>query len=199
MKTVKEQNSLQDIEEKDVLLGVINRFIGLFSRRIQKETLLETSKEYPFVAMDTRQVFEELLLVGRYLKDKHNCQDLDGFKFIDVGCGFGNVMLFAEQFGFDVYGLEKDEASIEKALNFFDKEQIIKSDLFAFDGYIDFDVIYYFCPLAEGERRFEEFIEDEIRPGAILIGNYKRSKKIETDSRFKRLSSKFPIWEKTRR
>jgi len=60
-------------------------------------------------------------------------------------------------------------------------------------------VIYYFCPLAEGERRFEEFIEDEIRPGAILIGNYKRSKKIETDSRFKRLSSKFPIWEKTRR
>ncbi len=182
--------------ERELLLGVINRFIGRFSRQIQRKTMLETSREYPFVAMDTRQVFEQLLFVGRHLREKQGCQELDDFSFVDVGCGFGNVMLFAEQFGFDTYGIEKDETSIEVALGFFDEKQIIKADIMNYKGYGRFDVVYFFCPLTEGEREFEEFIEDEIRAGSILIGNYKRSKKIETDKRFRRLSTALPVWEK---
>ena len=183
-------------QERKLLLGVINRFIGRFSRQIQRKTLLETSREYPFVAMDTMQVFEQLLFVERYLREKYGCQELDDFSFVDVGCGFGNVMLFAEQFGFETYGIEKDEASIEVALGFFDKKQIIRADIMNYKNYQRFDVVYFFCPLTEGEREFEEFIENEIRPGAILIGNYKRSKKIETNKRFRRLSAALPIWEK---
>ncbi len=183
-------------QERKLLLGVINRFIGRFSRQIQRKTLLETSREYPFVAMDTMQVFEQLLFVERYLREKYGCQELEVFSFVDVGCGFGNVMLFAEQFGFETYGIEKDEASIEVALGFFDKKQIIRADIMNYKNYQRFDVVYFFCPLTEGEREFEEFIENEIRPGAILIGNYKRSKKIETNKRFRRLSAALPIWEK---
>ncbi len=182
--------------DTEILLGVINRFIGLFSRQIQKQTKLETSKEYPFVAMDTRQVFEELLLARDYIVKKDPSTNLQDKRFLDVGCGFGNVMLFAEQMGFDVYGIEKDEASISRALKFFDRSQIINEDIKTFDKYKEFDVVYFFCPLTEGEREFEEFLEDQIRPEAILIGNYKRSKKIETDRRFKRLSDSLPVWEK---
>ncbi len=186
----------EESEERDILIGVINRFIGLFSRKIQRDTKLETDKEYPFVAMDTRQVFEELVIATNHLKEKHATEDLGGFRFVDVGCGFGNVMLLAEQFGYDVYGIEKDETSIEAALDFFDQDQIIRADVMKYNGYKDFDVVYYFCPLTEGEREFEEFIENQIKPGAILIGNYKRSKKIEKDRRFKRLSHVLPVWEK---
>ncbi len=183
-------------QEIEILLGVINRFIGLFSRQIQRHTKLETSREYPFIAMDTRQVFEELTIARDHLLKRNNCVDLRDKKFLDVGCGFGNVMLFAEQFGFDVYGIEKDSASITNALKFFDKSQIIADDIKTFNGYKEFDVVYFFCPLTEGERKFEEFLEDQIKPGAILIGNYKRSKKIETDKRFKKLSDLLPVWEK---
>ena len=47
-------------EEHDILFGVINRFIGYYSREAQRETKNDTSSEYPFVAMDTRQVFRNL-------------------------------------------------------------------------------------------------------------------------------------------
>ncbi len=181
--------------ERDYLLGVINRFIGLFSRRIQHLTRNETSTEYPFVAMDTRQVFDELLLVSDYCENVMN-RSPSSMKFIDVGCGFGNVMLFAEQFGFSVYGLEKDEASLEIARDLFEPCQLVQEDLRTFTRYSEFDIVYYFCPLTDGEREFECFLEDEIAPQTILIANYKRSKEIYSDTRFKRLSRDLPVWIK---
>ncbi len=179
----------------DILLGVINRFIGLFSRQIQHHTKNETTREYPFVAMDTRQVFQELLLVADYVENTLK-KEPSSLKFLDIGCGFGNVLLFAEQFGFNVYGLEKDEASLKIAREFFEEYQLIKEDLRTYKGYKEFDIVYYFCPLTEGEREFERYLEDEITPGTILIANYKRSKEIFEDRRFKRLSSSLPVWQK---
>ena len=54
-------------EEKDVFFGVINRFIGFFSLEAQRKTTNDTANEYPFVAMDTRQVYEQLKFVKKYL------------------------------------------------------------------------------------------------------------------------------------
>ncbi len=184
-----------DISERDVLLGVINRFIGLFSRRIQRSTLNQTDVEYPFVAMDTRQVLEQLLFVRAFV-DSSRAFSGDTPKFVDIGCGFGNVMLFAEQLDFRVFGLEKDEASLEVARSLFEADQLIEEDIRSFAGYDQFDIIYYFCPLTEGERQFERFVEDRMKKGAILIANYKRSQAINTDSRFKRLATELPIWHK---
>ncbi len=184
-----------EIPERDVLLGVINRFIGLFSRRIQHTTLNKTDVEYPFVAMDTRQVLEQLLFVRRYLCAAGSVEP-ETLKFVDIGCGFGNVMLFAEQLEFRVFGLEKDEASLEVARSLFDPEQLIEEDIRHYSGYDQFDIVYYFCPLTEGQREFERFVEDRMKKGAILIANYKRSQDIDQDSRFKRLSRELPVWEK---
>jgi SAM-dependent methyltransferase len=180
------------ITERDILIGVINRFIGLISNAVRKGTSNKTDEEYPFIAMDTRQVFEQLLFVSNYVRSRDGLNA--PLKFLDIGCGFGNVLLFAEQFDFEVFGLEKDEASLEVALKLFEPHQIIREDLREFSGYGDFDILYYFCPLAEGEREFELLVEDEIKEGAILIANYKRSKDIYSDSRFLRLSEDMPIW-----
>jgi SAM-dependent methyltransferase len=181
-------------EVESLLLGVINRFIGLFTRQIHHMTGMDAS-EYPFVAMDTRQVFHELLFASRYLAKRGGGRD-QGVKFVDIGCGFGNVMLFAEQFEFDVYGIEKDEASLRIARGLFEPEQLIEADIRTYDGYGQFDVVYYFCPLTEGEREFELFVEDQIKKGALLIANYKRSQAIEKDRRFVRLHSQLPVYEK---
>ncbi len=191
-------NSLQDlgdITERDVLLGVINRFIGLFSRKIQQNTHNRTDIEYPFVAMDTRQVLEQLLFVKAYLNDTREKPGEDP-GFVDIGCGFGNVMLMAEQLDFQVSGLEKDEVSLEVARSLFEPEQLIQEDIRDFSGYDRFDIIYYFCPLTEGQRKFEIFVEDQMRKGAILIANYKRSRDIYQDRRFKKLSADLPVWKK---
>ncbi len=185
----------EDLTERDVLLGVINRFIGLFSREIQKTTLNQTDVEYPFVAMDTRQVLEQLTFVRDYI-DSSGQYKGEEIKFVDIGCGFGNVMLFAEQFDFQVFGLEKDEASLKVARSLFEPEQLIEADIRSFASYDQFDVIYYFCPLTEGEREFEIFVEEHMKKGAILIANYKRSKEIDQDRRFVKLSKQLPVWRK---
>ena len=180
---------------EEILIGAFNRFMGFFARKLVAQTSNETSREYPFVAMDTRQVFQELTLVAKYLQEKKG-KDLSCVRFVDVGCGFGNVMLLAEQFGFQVFGIEKDEASLKVASEFFHHQQLIKEDLRFFNGYDSFDVVYYFCPLTTGQREFEESLEDAISPGTILIANYKRSKAIESDMRFRKLSRQLPVWEK---
>ncbi len=184
-----------EITERDILLGVINRFIGLFSRTIQHSTLNQTDIEYPFVAMDTRQVLEQLLFVRQYLESEGR-KEAQELKFVDIGCGFGNVMLFAEQLEFQVFGLEKDAASLRVARDLFEPAQLIEEDIRHYSGYDQFDIIYYFCPLTEGQREFERFVEDQMKKGAILIANYKRDHEIDGDGRFKRLSRNLPVWEK---
>lgn len=183
-------------EEKDIYLGVINRFIGYYSRQAQKETKNDTAREYPFVAMDTRQVFEQISIVHNHLGVNDSPDDT--WRFLDVGCGIGNILLIAEQYSFDVYGIEKDEYPFQLATKLIDEGRVWQKDIWEFDRYGDFDVIYYFRPLpnADTQTKFEKLIEDKIRIGGILIANRKISTDIDTDRRFKRLSNDHPIWKK---
>jgi len=183
-------------EERDIYIGVINRFIGYYSRQAQKKTKNDTAREYPFVAMDTRQVFEQMAIVHTHLGMDKNPGKIRSF--IDVGCGIGNIMLIAEQYSFDAYGIEKDEYPFQLATELIDTEHVWQKDIWEFEDYDKFDVIYYFRPLpdAEPQTKFEKLIEEKIKTGGILIANRKMSKAIEEDSRFKRLSAEHPIWQK---
>ena len=183
-------------EERDIYLGVINRFIGYYSREAQKETKNDTSSEYPFIAMDTRQVFEQIRIVHDHL----NMNEFPGknYTFLDVGCGIGNIMLIAEQYSFDAFGIEKDEYPFQLAVKLIDKDHVWQKDIWEFEDYGKFDVIYYFRPLPDAvpQTKFEKLIEDEIKVGGILIANRKISSDIDNDRRFTRLSPDHPIWKK---
>jgi 2-polyprenyl-3-methyl-5-hydroxy-6-metoxy-1,4-benzoquinol methylase len=183
-------------EERDIYIGVINRFIGYYSRQAQKETQNDTTREYPFIAMDTRQVFEQMAIVQKHIEMNKNPRKI--CSFLDVGCGIGNIMLIAEQYSFDAYGFEKDEYPFQLATKLIDTEHVWQKDIWEFEDYNKFDVIYYFRPLpdAEPQTKFELHVENKIKEGGILIANRKISKAIEEDSRFKRLSEDHPIWQK---
>lgn len=195
MKVGDRHQSGLDEEERDLFFNIINRFIGFFSREAQKKTTNDTTSEYPFVAMDTRQVYKQLQCVQKKLGVT---EDGPKFSFVDVGCGFGNVMLFAEQFFFDVYGIEKDEFTVPIAARFFGKDKIEQADIRNYPDYDRFDVIYYFCPLPnhDPQKELERYIEEHMKIGAVLIANRKKSCAIETDSRFTKLSATLPIWQK---
>ncbi len=107
-------------------------------------------------------------------------------------------MLFAEQMDFDVYGFEKDEYPCNIAKKMLGSDRVSQDDLWNYDQYDKFDVIYYFRPLANGEaqRKFEKMIEERLQPGGILIANRKMSDEIESDERFTRLHDTMPIWRK---
>lgn len=186
-------------EELDILFGVINRFIGYFTRQAVPHTGNDTTVEYPFVAMDTRQAYEQLVAARDFLQAKGLFRP--GLKFIDIGCGIGNILLLAEMLGFSVFGVEKDEASLRIARNLVDAAAVVKTDIWEFTDLADFDVLYYFRPFCEKTRqvRFEQYIEEQCKPGSILIANRKMDERINQDPRFLRITAELPVWWKTGR
>lgn len=194
-----DQTALAELLEKnpehDVFFNIINRFIGHYTRKSQQRSINDTSTEYPFVAMDTKQVFAQIKFTKEYLEARDSFPDKK-FSFLDIGCGIGNVLLIAEQFDFEIFGLEKDDYPREIASSLLDTEQIYSTDIRQFNEYDKFDVLYYFCPLTDGQREFEKLIENSMKKGSILIANYKRDKGIEADKRFKRLHLQLPVWKK---
>jgi SAM-dependent methyltransferase len=185
-------------EEREIFFNIINRYLGFYTREAHRLTQNKTSQEYPFIAMDTRQVFEQITFVKRYLEEQHGPIKDGQFSFVDVGCGTGNILLIAEQFLFAVYGLEKDAFPVSIAKGLIGEEKIFQEDIRTHADYGKYDVVYYFCPLSLGEqqRKLEIFIEEAMKPGAILIANQKRSDAIANDPRFKRLHDKYQIWAK---
>lgn len=181
-------------EEQDILFGVINRFIGYFTRQAVPNTTNDTANEYPFVAMDTRQAYEQIRLARKHLlKSSERSRPL---KFIDIGCGIGNILLLAELMEFEIFGIEKDTSSLEIARNLIGDAVVSQEDIWNYTNLNAFDVVYYFRPFCEKTHQlsFEQHIEDHLKPGAILIANRKMSNGIDDDPRYQRLSSQWPVW-----
>jgi len=187
-------------EENDIFFNIINRFVGFYSQDAVRETRNDTNCEYPFVAMDTRQVFAQMGFVSAILGLDREKTTAPQPRLLDVGCGIGNVLLIAEQFGFEVYGFEKDEYPFRVAAKLIGEDRIAQADIWTYESYGEYEVIYYYRPFSgrEQQLRFERLIEDSMKTGGILIANHKNSEAIGQDSRFERLSPTLPIWRKIR-
>ncbi|PIE64167.1 MAG: SAM-dependent methyltransferase [Desulfobacterales bacterium] len=183
-------------EEYDILFGVINRFIGYFTRQALPATTNDTTKEYPFVAMDTRQAYEQIRLARDFLI--HAGSAPDHLSFIDIGCGIGNILLIAEMMGFNVFGIEKDSASLTTARQLVGEESVKETDIWDFTELSSFDIIYYFRPFCtkKAQLAFEQHIENSLKPGGILIANRKMGTSLDSGTRFSRLSPEWPVWHK---
>lgn len=155
---------------------------------------------YPFIPMDPHRVIQEFVLLREQLKSIKNWSGhkVKKSKFLDAGCGVGNVMLIAKAANLckQVHGIEYFDETYERArllLGLVDHEKfntfIHKDDILKFENYNRFDVIYYYCPFSDHrlEAMFEERVEDSMKIGAILLPHLKRSTAIQDDSRFERL------------
>jgi SAM-dependent methyltransferase len=199
MKTERQRRPAADATpDRDLFFNIINRFVGLFTSESNRTTRNDPASEYPFVAMDTRQVYAQLCFAKKYLGLPDEAGDAPRPTLLDIGCGIGNVLLFAEQLGFEVYGIEKDPYPCSIARRLFGEKRVGQHDIWSYGRYNDFDVLYYFRPFSDREpqRRFEAMIDDRLKPGGLLIANHRSSDDIDRDPRFVRLSPRLPIWAK---
>jgi SAM-dependent methyltransferase len=92
--------------------------------------------------------------------------------FLDVGCGPGTKMQIASTlFGFNVTGIEVDEAMAAEARSLF--PQVHTGSAQDYKGAYDrFDVIWLYRPFRDpsSEYKLEQLIMANMRPGAILAG-----------------------------
>ena len=131
---------------------------------------------------------------GRYTDDGYRNEDL--VKFVDVGCGVGTKLVIADgvwrntsSWGLNLTGIENTPAYVRVAKrlmsrynssyytrdiqrNKHSRGSIVKEDIKTFD-YSPFDIIYFYCPLTDGEnqRRLEERIIQTAKPGAYILAN----------------------------
>jgi len=132
-------------------------------------------------------------------------------KFLDAGCGIGNVMLTAKSCGLtdEAHGLELFDDTVAQARAFlglthdhrnnswsdsksYFSYKVYKRDIMTFKSYSHYDVIYFYCPFCDHDmqQKLEEHIENSMKIGAVLIRRLRKKPGLSTDPRFKRLTMK---------
>lgn len=93
-----------------------------------------------------------------------------GDKFLDVGSGPGSKMMLAEAiFGLDVHGVERVPEYVKAARQ--RGLQVDEADAFGWDGYGDYDLVFFNRPFHDElrQRELEQQVFRDMKPGAVVI------------------------------
>ena len=170
---------------------------------------------YPFIPISTQRTYRDFQDLAAYLRTEKRWSGHRAkgryTKFLDAGCGAGNVMMLARahQLTNQVHGLEYYEHTLQMARTFVGHHKtygprngcfVEQADILTFRRYNQFDIVYFYCPFSNGDlqERFEERLEDKMRVGAILVPRLKKSRAIEKDSRFERIKGLDMMWIKVK-
>ena len=100
-------------------------------------------------------------------------------RFLDVGCGGGVKVAIASELFAEAVGMEYDPGYVEVAARTFkamrtNRCSVFQADGLTYDGYADYDVIYFYQPMSDddGLIALERQIVERARPGTILLAPY---------------------------
>lgn len=101
-------------------------------------------------------------------------------QFLDVGCGAGLKVISAAPYFDRCAGLEYDPGYAQLAAKLFrglphDRCRAIPGDALTWDGYHNFDVLYFFRPIRDDAllAQMEQHILDSVPKGTLLIAPYR--------------------------
>jgi SAM-dependent methyltransferase len=148
-------------------------------------------ESWSYVNWATRDVIEQLQTA------RAQFPELMRPKFLECGAGFGFVTEMARELGFAATGVELDPRYVTFARKIFPLVRVLEEDLNTFEDWSSWDVVYYYAPFhddhADLARAFEEKVEDELKPGGIIIANHKVSERWRRDPRFQELRNEADI------
>jgi len=100
-------------------------------------------------------------------------------RFLDVGCGIGVTVLMATEIFHQADGLEFDAgyAGLARGLmarTGYDLVNIIEGDALTFEGYDQYDVVYFYQPMRDETllMALERRVTERATPGTVLIAPY---------------------------
>jgi hypothetical protein len=131
-------------------------------------------------------------------------------KFLDVGCGPGTIVVLAKVMGFNPYGIDYMDKYVELAktaigavrvYNSDIQENIIKADATTFKRYNEFDVIYYYVPIAAGDIMHKLYVKimKEMKVGSLFIPMSYGDPKRALPGFFDTIDQHVPIYEKLKK
>jgi len=134
---------------------------------------------YHFIPRDVENVLSMLIYSRNYLKTvlPKSLEYGKGPKFLDCGCGVGNIVILAHFAGFDAYGVEYDPLTLTRGRRLLkqfdiDPKRLMKGDILEYSKYHEYDVLYGYCPMnnSEFEHKFEYKLRLDMKIGALICG-----------------------------
>lgn len=190
-------NRDQLIRIVDILTGTLDRVqslaankIGIKYKKNYRSAVHRKNKSYPFIPFHTKTAVAQIMKAYNVLTSTRRPNTYPTYKFLDAGCGIGNIMLLASKIGFTVYGLEIDPTIIRFAREIgLYSNNIIKQNILTYRSYSKYDVIYFYRPIVDEvkQAKFEKRVKDQMKQGAILIPNLMADQSIKTDPRFEKI------------
>lgn len=196
----------KELERRNcILLRYISSYINYFKVQSggKEETIAFQKGRFQFIPANLDQILYFLDEIVEYYNKKGI--SIHSLKFLDAGCGIGNILMIANLMGFNAYGIEIDSRNIRIAKKLVTNSyrirfEITKGDILTFKNYSHYDVIYFYYPLYdyEKQKRFEAKLVNDMKVGAIVM-QYGSKDALKNDSRFKHINKKKgPIWVKTK-
>ena len=172
-----------------VIRGYNNYFTNILNHRVDAKRRTIKKEGYPFIA--SGRAVSILKCLGRIQKHLMANNGVYFPKFVDCGCGIGNVLLLANSMGYEVTGIEHDgkTAKIAEKMMQFTGSSVIKEDIAKFKHYSRFDVIYFYTPINSCALmdQFLKNVRDSAKVGAVIV-SYNQAIGILSKSRmFKRM------------
>jgi SAM-dependent methyltransferase len=147
------------MDNKEYVLRRIERYFENISSDSHQDILGLDSYSYMSFSID---IFEKALSLITCVDTK--------LKFIDAGCGLGNMCGIASKLGFDAEGIELNPVLYNIAKQIYPELKFHCQNILNFD-YSDYDVVYYALPFRNEnlEKQLKEKIENEIKIGSYII------------------------------
>lgn len=168
---------------------VVNKYIEYFRNELGESEIQKDGKHYGFIPTEGLyylHAFKQLYNVLKAKKLKRTqrtwLEKDEEPRFLDAGCGIGNILLAASACGFGVAGIELDRKTYEIAkrltrpdLRFYNRgpTRIFRDDILRFNKYNQYDVIYFYQPMSS-DALMDKFVwklAEDVKVGAFIIPN----------------------------
>lgn len=167
---------------------------GMYTKRYNKA---RQKGRFLFIPAAPDEILHFLNMITKYYSRKG--KPINSLKFLDAGCGIGNVLLFFELAGFITDGIEIDNKNVKTAKKLVPQNiRITKGDILTFKNYSHYDIIYFYHPFysIKKQEEFEAKVANDAKKGALIIA-YSCTSIFKHDSRFKCINrAKDLIWVK---
>ena len=167
---------MTESEEKTTMIRALastvndyNMFIR-FSNRLSTSYISKGKCHYGFIpSKNTVDIIRTLLHIRNQFPDEYLMP-----RFLDIGCGIGNIVQIAYRLGFEAHGLEYSEKIYDVAKELTGRSsmsKVFKGDMLSFKKYHKYDVLYYYQPMSNVDvmSRFAKKLAKEMKPGAYVI------------------------------
>ncbi len=197
------------LQQQELHAQTLVQVVGAYTRYLQKvlgccpsmsssQMSKWTKDHHRFIpSSNVRQIITCLRFVRDHLarayKKKHKSLMHRTFRFLDCGCGAGNILLLAHEIdGYSTTGLEYETEACEVARTLVPDARIIQQDILTFEDYAHYDVIYYYNPMTSDKKmgQFARKVQNDAKVGAVVITYGGGSSRLYGDKRFKDIFGK---------